>query len=666
MMKKSWPLVSALASILVHLSLAPVAGARVVRIAIQSREPAAAPTGRPTPAYEILRGVFYGELAPQDAHNSVITDIDKAPRGAKGLVEYSATFAIAKPVSAAAASGVLYYDVPNRGRGQVSADANGHIRVISGWQGDIAPTAQLQTANVPAAAGVQSAAFARFMDMPPGTTTLALIGGVPPPVLLPAAASTGDAHARLFRQAGDDQPVLEIARRDWAFADCTTTPFPGVADARKVCLRGSFDPAYAYGLSYQARNPKVLGIGFAATRDLIAFLRHAAADDAGTPNPVAGLVRFSVASGTSQSGNYLRSFVNLGFNADEAGHLVFDGVNPNIAARQVPLNVRFGLPGGAAALYELGSDGPVWWSRYDDQVRGRGTHSLLDRCNASSTCPKIVETFGSSEFWALRMSADLVGTDAKADLPLPANVRRYYFPGVTHNGSAFGGFSVSGETDLARCTLPGNPNPSNDTLHALQAALIEWVVAGREPPPSRYPTLAAGDLTAPTAKAMGWPAIPGAPGPEGRINPLFDYDLGAGFRYADESGVVSVEPPRIRNTLTQLVPRVNQDGNETAGVPSVQMLLPLGTYTGWNVLAEGYGKGGRCDFLGGFIPFARTRAQRQASGDPRASLEERYGTHQNYVDQVRTVSASQVAARLLSAADAEKLVAQAQKSAVLN
>jgi hypothetical protein len=642
MHKKQGRLLGTLASILLYLSFSIAAEARVVRFVIQSREPVPASAGARVPAYEILRGVFHGALSPQDAHNSLITDLGRARRRAKGLVEYSATFAIAKPVSAAAASGVLYYDVPNRGRGEVGADANGHIRVISGWQGDILPSPQLQTAEVPAAQGVQSTAFARFTDMPAGATTLALVGGVPPQVPLAPAASSEEPHARLFRQSADDRPAEQIARRDWAFADCTTTPFPGVPDVHKICLRTGFDPAYAYGLSYQAKNPKVLGIGFAATRDLIAFLRHAAADDAGTPNPLAGWVHFSVASGTSQSGNYLRSFLNLGFNADESGGRVFDGMNPNIAARQVPLNVRFGLPGGAAALYELGSDGPVWWSRYDDAARGRGTHSLLDRCKASDTCPKIVETFGESEFWALRVSPDLVGTDAKADIPLPPEVRRYYFPGVTHNGSRLGGFSLGGETDLAQCTLPGNPNPSLDTLHALQTALIEWVVSGREPPPSRYPTLAAGDLRAPTAKALGWPSIPGAPSPDGKINPLFVYDLGAQFHYDDESGVVTVQPP------------------------SVQLLLPLGTYTGWNVLAHGYGQGGRCDFLGGFIPFARTRAERLANGDPRPSLEERYGTHQAYVERVRAVSAEQVAARFLSPADAEKLVAQAQKSAVLN
>ncbi|MBO9577122.1 MAG: hypothetical protein J7494_15435, partial [Sphingobium sp.] len=175
---------------------------------------------------------------------------------------------------------------------------------------------------------------------------------------------------------------------------------------------------------------------------------------------------------------------------DEDGRIVFDGANPNIAGRQVPLNFRFAVPGGAANLYELGSEGTLWWSRYDDKVRGRGIHSLLDRCTASRSCPKIMETFGSTEIWGLRISPEMVGTDAAADVPLAANVRRYYFPGVTHGGSAIGGISLEGERlgSGGTCRLPGNPNPSQPTMRALLKALVAWVQGGKEPPASAYPT----------------------------------------------------------------------------------------------------------------------------------------------------------------------------------
>src|SRR5262249_53517430 len=152
-------------------------------------------------------------------------------------------------------------------------------------------------------------------------------------------------------------------------------------DPTRLCLKQGFDPSRLYELVYTAKDPLVLGIGLAATRDLVSFFRHATADAAATPNPVAGIVKYSVAAGTSQAGNFLKTFVHLGFNEDLGGQLVWDGIFPFIAARQTPMNFRFAAPGGAATLDEPGSEPILWWSRYDDVTRGRGKGSLLDRCN---------------------------------------------------------------------------------------------------------------------------------------------------------------------------------------------------------------------------------------------------------------------------------------------
>jgi hypothetical protein len=266
------------------------------------------------------------------------------------------------------------------------------------------------------------------------------------------------------------------------------------------------------------------------------------------------------------------------------------------------------------------------------------------------------------------MSPNLVGTDARADLPLPANVRRYYFPGVTHNGSLTGGFPLAGDQPwpgAPQCTLAWNPNPSADTRRALLRALLAWVSTGVEPPASRYPTLAAGDLVEPTPAAMGWPSVPGIASPSGKLNPFLDYDLGPGFHYADLSGVITRQPPRLRRVMPSLVPRVNGDGNETAGVPSVQLLVPIGSYTGWNQLHSGYGAGSGCGFIGGFIPFARTQAERRDRGDPRLSLEERYRNHDGFVTRVRTIAAAQVRDGWLLQEDADRIIAQAEASDVL-
>jgi hypothetical protein len=262
------------------------------------------------------------------------------------------------------------------------------------------------------------------------------------------------------------------------------------------------------------------------------------------------------------------------------------------------------------------------------------------------------------------MSPALVGTDALEDVPLPANVRRYYFPSVTHGGAATSGFSY-GTPDASGLPvlLPLNPNPCSETLRIIQAALIDWVRSGKEPPPSCYPTLAEGDLV--PISAMGWPEIPGAPSPVRKLNPFYDYDVGATFHYNDLSGVPGFLPPRIKQTLPSLVPQVDADGNETAGIPSVQLLAPLGTYTGWNVQAHGYGAGGPCGFNGGFIPFATAKADRLAAGDPRPSLEERYRDHQGFVNAVRAAVVDHLAKGWLTERDAAHLNAEAEASEVL-
>ena len=192
------------------------------------------------------------------------------------------------------------------------------------------------------------------------------------------------------------------------------------------------------------------------------------------------------------------------------------------------------------------------------------------------------------------MSPGLVGTDAAKDIPLPDNVRRYYMPGTTHGGGS-GGFQPSARAD-GRCALPMNPNPMSDTMRALTAALVEWVVSGTQPPPSRYPTLAEGMLVAATQAATGFPAIPGVSMVE--VNPVLDYDFGPEFRYEDLSGEITRQPPVIRQVLPTLVPRVDADGNEIAGVPSVLHQAPLGTYLGWNIQASGFFKGQLCGFHG--------------------------------------------------------------------
>ena len=437
-----------------------------------------------------------------------------------------------------------------------------------------------------------------------------------------------------------------------------------------------FEPNRVYQVVFTAEDPPVLGMGFAAFRDVGSFFKNTRADEDGTSNPVADQVDWIIARGSSQSGNMLRQYLHQGFNADESGQRVHDGSWVWIAGRRVALNFRFATPDGVLKLYEPGGEGPMWWAPWPDDLRGLPTGGILDRCQATGTCPKIVEHFGSAEIWALKISPGLVGTDAKADIPLPSNLRRYYMASTRHGGGS-GSFDVEPPAPPAcpsvgygRGVLPDNPVPHTETRNAIEFHLRNWVMRDISPPPSRWPRLHGENpqLVAATKEAMGFPTIPGVPegAPTGLISPAFDYDFGPEFDHYDSTGIPTILPPSIRHVVPMLVPRVDADGNELGGVPVVLRDAPLGTYLGWNITAAGFHAGKICNYAGGMIPFAKTRAEREANGDPRLSLEERYGSHAGYVEAVRQAATNAVEQGFLLPTDAEALIARASASNVLN
>ena len=657
--------VSALALCLLFGTAA--AHANIVRLEITSVQPAG-------PTHERISGKAYGELDPADPKNAVITDIELAPRNARGKVEYVTTFTLVRPTGTMKSSGVLLYTVVNRGGGNAVPHPDGHVTLVSGWQADVVPTSTNQTIQVPVAKNPDGSSITgplvlKFMSLTGHTVALTIPRGQPSPYP-PASLDTTKAtliSATGELATGEKKGAVKISSTDWAFADCSATPFPGTPDPNRVCVKGGFDPSLIYELHYTVKDPLVLGIGLAATRDLASFFRYETADASGTPNPIARVITHAVSEGSSQSGTFLRLSLLLGFNQDERGRIVWDGMNPHIAARFTDLNRRFAFPGGLVSPFELGHEGPAWWTPWQDSARNRPPSSLLDRCRASNTCPKIAETFGSAEIWGLRQSFTLVGTTAKKDIPLPGNVRRYYFPGVSHGGGP-GGFatSTSPVKSAAACALPSNPAPSAPMRAALMSRLVAWVTKDTPMPESRYPTVADGTLVANTNTAMGFPVIPGTPMPEGVQYPLVDYDLGPHFRYADQSGVLT-KLPAAKGVLPQLVVRVDADGNEIAGIKSPLLSAPLGTYTGWNVTTSGAYKGQLCGSsfgaspIGGFIPFAKTKAERMASGDPRLSLEERYTNHEGYVRAVKAAADALVRDGYLLTDDAASMLAQAKQ-----
>ena len=639
--------------------------------------------------YEILVGRAYGELDPNDPHNAIIQDINLAPKNAKGNVEYMATFQIVKPIDMSKASHLMWHDVPNRGGRLtiVPAERNfGDVGLSSGWQGDAtgatAPKENNDYVVVPVAhnpdgSSITGLVLGRIMNAG-GTNSQTIYVHTNPVPYKPATLDTSKAKMVTHTHETMDGAVegeQEVAASDWAFAKCDADhPFPGTPDPTQICVKGSFDPKLLYQIVYTAKDPLVLGAGMAAFRDVDSFFKHAKADDSGTPNPLADSITWSVTRGQSQSGNYIRAFLHLGFNQDEQNRQVFDGAWPIIAGKRIALDYRFAMPDGVSMLYQPSSEGSQTWTKWEDPIRGLHASGILDRCTATHTCPKIFEHFGAAEMWGLKLSPSFVGPAADKDVPLPDNVRRYYI-GSTQHGGGVGGFTTTPAAPPAcpsngygKGVLAANPMPQRETVNALRLHFRNWIMKNTPPPASVYPTLAAGTLVDPTKQAMGFPdGIPGVPkqAPTGFMNTVLDYDYGPDFNYADGTGVMTKLPPAIRHVMPMKAPKVDADGNEVGMVPVVLREAPLGTYLGWNVTAAGFHAGQLCNYAGGFIPFAKTKAERIANEDPRLSLEERYGTHEGYVAKVKEVAEKIVKQGFLLQADADRLIAEADKSNVL-
>ena len=683
----------ALVAIAAGVAAAAPVQARVTRIVIDAT---AAINNQP--AYEQLTGRAFGEIDPANPHNALITDITHplARDPATGKITYVASFILRKPKDMSTASGVMWHDVPNRG-GDVGfpndSFAAKDVQLLSGWQGDNAGGTSVPanvTCTTPGCAG----AFPHHYVKVPVLTGVAgrLIGRivnrngqVPAPLnvmgnpipYFPAdlASHSGDVLRIHTHETVNGVITLDSANggvvpsSDWKYCgpgSTFDTPTPVTALPVNVCLKNGFDATKLYQLEYTVVSPYVLGVGTAAFRDVQSFFRYSMADDQGTPNPLGGAIKYAILRGVSQSGNFVRHLLFLGMNQDEIGRIVHEGAWPIIAGRRVANNSRWGQPDGVLELYQMGSEGPQWWHVWPDQVRDLPPGSILRRCDLSNTCPKIIETFGGSEVFALKMTTSWVGTDPKTDIPLPDNVRRYYLPSSTHGGG--NGSTTQNPADVTtaplncpgnnwgRGTLRANPVPSTALTNRMRLALRDWVTKGTPPPDSVWPHMrgprGSRDLVEATQEAMGFPSgIPGIPDsifkPENFIFPIFDYDWGPSFDEFNATGVPTNEPPPIKSVIKMMVPRVDADGNEMGGVPTVQRDAPLGTYLGWNITAGPNDKGFNtaspqpfhagqvCNYVGGMVPFSITVADRIAANDPRLSLQERYGTHDGYVAAVR-------------------------------
>jgi hypothetical protein len=682
---------AAVAAFLAALLCGTSADAKVVKITITQTIPAfnGQNFGK-TGAYELIRGIAQGEIDPADRRNALITDIQLAPKNANGKVSYTTAFSLLKPADVGKANGDLIYDVVNRGNlrfaarvtkfvlaaatpdpnatdpGDGSIYRQGYMVLASGWQGDLGidPTGARLGVTVPVAKNpdgspVTGPVIVRFAANVPGYELVNFSGKanslpLPGPGRTPATLDTTKAtliYKTSETNTGISGGVTSIPSTDWAFADCRTVPFPGKPDPGRICLKNGFDPSRLYQLVYTAKDPIVLGVGLAALRDVVSFFRYEAKDESGTANPISGHVAKVLGYGVSQPARMMRDFINLGFNEDEAGRQVWDGAFLDASAAAGAFNIRFAQPGNIAGLYDPIADGPSWWEDYTDKVRGRDTWGLLHRCRMTNTCPLIMELDGGADFYFVKGSLGIAGTTGKDDIPLPANVRRYYMASTNHTGGVDN--FLFGQPAVPGCMLPGNPLPWFETERALLVAMRDWIHKSTPPPPSAYPRVSDGTLVPATAEAIGWPKIPGVPTPDGVLNPVLDYDFGPRFRYNDHSGIIDRVPAEIKQVIPTLAAKVDADGNEIAGVRPLLLQVPLGTYTGWNPIANGLFKGQECQLQASTIPFARTKAERIAKGDPRPSLEERYGNLANYYALAVKAANQMIEDRLLLPEDAD-------------
>jgi hypothetical protein len=604
-------------------------------------------------AYEELSGEAWFAVDPLAAANAAVVDLQLAPRGSDGCVSYSADVRILRPVDDQRGNRGILLDVVNRGAsifarmlepGPMGPDTQltegfllqrGYTVVSCGWQHDVPRGGGLFGLTAPPALvdGKPLTGWvttAKQIDQP--ATNLGPFDGSAPECGYPAL-DIGELGATLTVRDDPSGPGQVLPPERWKFVD-----------AHHVSCSDGFVVGKTYELSYTTVGAPVTGVGFLALRDLLSFLR-CAPSTAG--NPCADQIDFALALGGSQTGRFLRQMLHLGLCEDEEGRLVLDGILAIAAgARMTEANWRFGQPsaqGPRSAVF------PFADSVQTDPVSGQ-EDGLLRRAIMRGKVPRVMHINTSSEYCSsaaiTHVSAALshLTVDGETDVQLPPEVRMYYCAGTQHASSP----------------LPLNANPGQGAFYAntvdykplLRAALdnlYAWVRLGTEPPPSKYPRLDDGTLV---TRDVVRDLMPRLPGPT-----LPPREFQAQRRGASGFDAGSTPGNPGASFAPDLLPRIDADGNEVAGVRLPDVSVPLATYTGWNPRRP---ETGGAHLLvrasGSTIPFSGTRQERLARGDPRPSIEERYASRELFVERVRSAALALVAERYLLAADVDGLV----------
>jgi hypothetical protein len=608
--------------------------------------------------YEMITARATFAVDPEHALNAGVVDIDQVPTNESSRVEAIADVAILRPVDLSKGSGRLFYEVLNRGdkisfilmndapwvRYYNGLDvANGHLMeegytvVWSGWQGDMPPGKNRMRLQVPVVENVTGTVRDEFIfnhNYNPFVATLSY----------PATSLDTD-NATLTVRARQTDPRVTPEDLEFEFFVAPRAGIEPYTNEQIVIHRpAGFDASAIYEFTYEARDSIVMGLAFTTVRDLISFLRNDPEDDAGNANPLLldgkPATQYTYGMGISQSGRFIRDFLYQGFNEDERGRVVFDGLMPDVAgSRKTWTNYRFAQPGRYSQEHgdhlQLGDQFPFTYGVMKDHLTGK-TDGILKRCLESDTCPKVFHTDTATEFWQARSS--LVVTDtAGRDIELPDNVRAYLMSSTPHS-EGFGGDPYP----LEYCQYLVSPLQNGGPMRALLHALDLWVREGVEPPDSEFPSHADGTLVAADQESTGFPAIPGVSFP----------DVINGLRVTD----YSTYPPHEGASYPVFVPTVDDDGNDIAGIRLPDVSVPRATYMGWNLGSEGFAEGSLCSVIGSAIPFSVKKSDRQRLKDPRLSIEERYANHEAYVKQVEEAAKRLVEKRLLLEDDVKQYV----------
>ncbi len=673
----------------VLLSMTPdAAEARVVRLIVEQTRPFAdgKSFGDAGP-FVRLEGTAHFEVDPKDPLNAVIVNLDKAPRNGKGMVQFRSRFVIIKPVDMARGNHKILYGINNRGNPielrfhQFPAAANepeggdglifrlGYAFVDAGWAGDVVTTdsrlgAELPVAVRPDGSPIVARVRIEYEEADLSGYTTPLKGDTRFLSYETADANTARSVFTVRDSIGGAKRVVPSNR--WAFGRCPTGQASLVPTTQDLCFFDGFQRNKIYELVYQAKNPWVMGLGYAVTRDLASFLRNAIKDDAGTPNPLVQNIttigiRRAYATGTSSTGMYLRDFLYLGFNEDEAHRKVFDAVRILIpGTHRLFANVEFANPDVYSRQDEHHdfvsySHPPLSYAVTTDPISG-ARDGILKR---PATDPLVLHVDSSNEFWEMNASLNVHDGRGKP-VPVPDNVRLFLMSSHSHGGGA--GVAAT-PTSKGICEYPTNSGSSyNPVVRALLVALDDWADRGVAPPSSRYPDVRDGTLVTLKDAGLSFPKIPGVTFP-GVVNELSLLDFGPTFR--STGGWLTKLPPARGGRYHVLVPKPDSDGLDLGGVRTPDVAAPVGTQTGWNLIAAGPRGTDLCGLNGSFFPFARTRAERLANNDPRPSLEERYKDHAGFVQAIEQAARGLVKERLMLEEDARKAIEIAEQSSLL-